>query len=950
MYNGGENDDISSITKIPGAINHYYGLNSYKNTPAGDVYDDAIAFVKAMDSYLTELQKATQKDIQAFNKSGKSSAQMLKEADAATNDKIITMDATLPDEAMNSVYETLAQYLDMYVETGVSLGKIDMSASTIEISTSIVNKIRNNLDSLNFTRKIGKYTVTFRILKFMWAYSGSVTVQGNGHTYSGIIVSSSKDTAETLTAYINDMSQWAEDALYQSLKSIFVELSDITGIGDYTKKEINSFLKDKVEVLQNRGYGNLLTFWQTMRDGYDICQDIVTAKDASTLSDVLDNADSIYNKIKKLDYSDEAVANKTVITAMNKLNNAKNNLEQSLYYYIYGIDNGTGGNRDGWWSNIWGSFKSIFVQCPVDFVVYDSDGKELGRVEDTEVTYTPDIYISVDGDVKTIIIPSGIDVRIEFVGTDSGDMTYIIEQTVEGEITGRLNYYNIPLTDGCTYLQDVTGENLTEDSDFALISDIEKYVPSEYISVDNEDANITVECDIEGNGIVRGIGNYATGSPVVLTAYPEDNSFEFVGWYVNDNLVESKSVYRFAGVNDVTVKAVFKTRKVIDEAFSSIISEEYEELADIFVYKASDSLDDVVISMAGAENIETLSVCLKEYDENNRLVQTVELETQYDGLYRFVIPQLELKDISKIEVYNVEGELIGIINSVNVGEDDQNIPITALILESMSLEMEPDNVHKLVATTVPDNATDKTLIWESRDVTVATVDKEGVVTAVSEGETTITATANNGVSVSCKVTVKKASEVNPIPDQKFPFTDVNKSDWFYGSIAYVNGNNLMTGLNATTFGPTQSLARAQFAIILHRMDGTPEVTYTDKFPDVPDGVWFTDAILWASSTGVVTGYTDTGKFGPADNINREQMAVMMYRYANYKGYDTGTKADFSKFSDASKVSGFAEEAMQWAVGTGIITGKDNETRLDTQGNASRAECATIIMRFVEKYE
>ena len=257
----GGSGDISSIIKIPGAINHYYGLNLYKNTPAGDVYDDAIAFVKAMDSYLTELQKATQKDIQAFNKSGKSSAQMLKEADAATNDKIITMDATLSDEAMNSVYETLAQYLDMYVETGVSLGKIDMSASTIEISTSIVNKIRNNLDSLNFTRKIGKYTVTFRILKFMWAYSGSVTVQGNGHTYSGIIVSSSKDTAETLTAYINDMSQWAEDALYQSLKSIFVELSDITGIGDYTKKEINSFLKDKVEVLQNRGYGNLLTFW-----------------------------------------------------------------------------------------------------------------------------------------------------------------------------------------------------------------------------------------------------------------------------------------------------------------------------------------------------------------------------------------------------------------------------------------------------------------------------------------------------------------------------------------------------------------------------------------------------------------------------------------------------------------------------------------------------------------
>lgn len=108
-------------------------------------------------------------------------------------------------------------------------------------------------------------------------------------------------------------------------------------------------------------------------------------------------------------------------------------------------------------------------------------------------------------------------------------------------------------------------------------------------------------------------------------------------------------------------------------------------------------------------------------------------------------------------------------------------------------------------------------------------------------------------------------------------------------------------------------------------------------------------VTTAPDTKVVTGYSDTGKFGPADKINREQMAVMMYRYANYKKYDTSQKADFSKFVDAAKVSAFAEEAMQWAVGNGIITGKDNGIRLDPQGNATRAECAAIIQRFIEKY-
>lgn len=189
-----------------------------------------------------------------------------------------------------------------------------------------------------------------------------------------------------------------------------------------------------------------------------------------------------------------------------------------------------------------------------------------------------------------------------------------------------------------------------------------------------------------------------------------------------------------------------------------------------------------------------------------------------------------------------------------------------------------------------------------------------------------------------------------------PFTDVyagsaeTEPDWFYEQVAYVYEHGLMTGLNDTTFGPNELLARAQFAVILHRMNGEPEVAYSTRFPDVADGQWYTDAILWAADTGVVTGYTDTGKFGPSDKINREQMAVMMYRYAQTQGYDTSTRADFSQYQDASQVSDYAEEALAWAVGEEIITGKYDKTQLDPKGNATRAECATIMMRVLEKYE
>ncbi len=182
-----------------------------------------------------------------------------------------------------------------------------------------------------------------------------------------------------------------------------------------------------------------------------------------------------------------------------------------------------------------------------------------------------------------------------------------------------------------------------------------------------------------------------------------------------------------------------------------------------------------------------------------------------------------------------------------------------------------------------------------------------------------------------------------------PFKDISPKGWYYKNIGYVYSRNVMQGMNEEEFGTSRTLARAQFAKMLYRMNGEPEIAYEDKFPDVKKGEWYTDAVLWANQIEVVTGYTDTGKFGPSDNITREQMAVMMYRYAQYKGYNLDNQDDISRFWDASSITPFAEEAMSWAVGNGIITGKDSRT-LDPKGYAIRAECAAIIQRFIEKYE
>ena len=188
--------------------------------------------------------------------------------------------------------------------------------------------------------------------------------------------------------------------------------------------------------------------------------------------------------------------------------------------------------------------------------------------------------------------------------------------------------------------------------------------------------------------------------------------------------------------------------------------------------------------------------------------------------------------------------------------------------------------------------------------------------------------------------------------KELPYEDVKESDWFYNEVAYNYYEEIMTGMDPTHFGPYVVLPRAQFATILYRMNGEPDVTYTAKFPDVPDGQFYSTAVLWAAEAKVVTGYTDSGYFGTNDPITREQMVVMMYRYADYKKYDISKSTDISSFSDAGQVSEFAEKAMKWAVENGIIEGKkntDGSYRLDPQGSTSRAECAIIIQRFMEKF-
>lgn len=186
--------------------------------------------------------------------------------------------------------------------------------------------------------------------------------------------------------------------------------------------------------------------------------------------------------------------------------------------------------------------------------------------------------------------------------------------------------------------------------------------------------------------------------------------------------------------------------------------------------------------------------------------------------------------------------------------------------------------------------------------------------------------------------------VTALAEGLLPFTDVKKSDWFYEGVSYVYESGLMGGTGNTTFSPNTATTRGMIVTILHRLEGTPAVS-GGAFTDVAAGQYYTEAVAWASANSMVDGYGN-GTFGPNDPITREQMAAILYRYAQFKGIDVSTAEDLSEFSDAAAVSGYAADAMRWAVGTGVISGVGDHA-LAPQSGATRAQVATILMRFCE---
>ena len=347
-----------------------------------------------------------------------------------------------------------------------------------------------------------------------------------------------------------------------------------------------------------------------------------------------------------------------------------------------------------------------------------------------------------------------------------------------------------------------------------------------------------------------------------------------------------------------------------------------------------------------------------------------------------------------------------------IGVPLPDTPITSVsITPSSGFEIIAGGGWSLTATVLPTYATNRNVTWSSSNTAVATVDANGRVTAVAPGTATITVrTAVSNRTASITVTVispidraplqalvtqsltrdgadytnatwrafaqalaaaeaaianlmvtqgeidaaykalqEAVDELVTIASFENPFEDVAENNWFFENVMYAYANRLMTGTTGTRFAPNATLSRGMVVTVLYRMEGEPEVDFEPIFNDVAEGRWYSDAVIWAYQNEIVQGIS-ANRFAPGNDITREQLATMLYRYARFMEYDltVPNAAGLGTFADYGEVNTWAEDAMRWAVYHELVRGSNNN--LMPRGDATRAQYATILQRLIDRFE
>ena len=559
------------------------------------------------------------------------------------------------------------------------------------------------------------------------------------------------------------------------------------------------------------------------------------------------------------------------------------------------------------------TFKRIQIACPVNVYVYNESGTLVASVVDEAVVENI-LAVSIEDAVKTIDLPSDQIYSIEIVATDEGTVNYAVEewsaQATGNSVLRTVTFNPIAIEAGDELTGEVNDVLYTDSDDYALTKndedtiypDSDSLLPSYQITAL---ANPSAGGRVWIQGGDSSSGTYEEGTSVTVVAQV-NSGYRFIGWTVNGTMVSTDASYTFTVEADRTLTAVFERISVPTPSNPSYqITTSTATNGTVTVTPTSTKSGAKVTITATPDEgytVDTISVTRANGGE-------IEVTDNGNGTYTFTMPA------SKV---TVTATFVKSAYSVTVDNEIANGTIevnkeTAQEGDTITITSKANTGYISAAPTVKDE--------NGNVVEVVKVTNGTWSFIMPKGDVTVT-----------------GSYITPAQ----MFSDVDDSKWYRNDLAFAVEHGLIEGYDGK-FSPNDILNRGMMVRLLYNLEGKPDVPASNPFTDVPAGQWYTDAVAWAVANKIVEGYGNN-TFGPDDDITREQMATILYRYVDYKGYDVSGLADLSSYTDQEKISSWALTAMRWANREDLITGRTTTT-LVPDGASMRIEAAVLLAKY-----
>lgn len=587
--------------------------------------------------------------------------------------------------------------------------------------------------------------------------------------------------------------------------------------------------------------------------------------------------------------------------------------------------------------------KEFVAACPIDVYVYDQSGELAASIVDGRVSCFGDVMIALIDDTKVVRFYDNQDYRIEYVGTSAGEMDVTVtEFNTDEEVVRTVNYYDVALTDGKIYTIDADDTILNTTPYQLKDESTGKIVDYDYDSLLAKDSikhTVSIQSgSMIQNGEILLSTEAVAGEKIEIISYvPERSTFDYWVSSNGDSIFANHTATSTTFImpaEDIVIKAVIHGSSVIPSVYT-------------ITFDSNGGMTSATTITTGIDGrLPTLPTATRNsfifagWYTSPTGGEQITTDTIFSSDTTVYAHWAYSNDDTGYNTPSDPGNGWG-SNSNNGSSNGNDIPHSLTLPSSVTggkVTVSPQSAKKgdtVTITATPDSGYELAAL--------AATDSNG-----NELELTNKGSGKYTFVMPCgKVTVDVIFQPIELPADSSasnwvnPFLDVRTSAWYYNAVRFASQSDLMNGVTATQFAPDANLSRAQLAQILYNKEGTPAVSGGSPFTDVATGTWYTNAVAWASAEGIVGGYGD-GRFGPNDNITREQLVVMLWRYAE----EPVASVELT-FSDTSQISSFARPAICWAVENGILNGKGGNI-LDPKGFATRAEIAQMLKNYLDK--